>query len=250
MTYATNLVFSVMDEASDEWEFPKRKWIEGWNVGTPQFQGSYDFFEEWIDRDVADMVRRDRNHTSVAFGASAMRWIIPMTLIPTLFSTKHASISRILAATILEAPSAMRIGEIAKRLVAVVKSIDTSRPVTGALAGVVMSNETAYPEAVDIVGYNYTEDRYGIDHERYPQRVIYGSENGHGYNEWLAVRDNDHIFGQFIRTGTDYLGEAGRWPSRGLGTGLLDFGSFAKPRGKFRASLGVIVLWLILALMR
>lgn len=100
-----------------------------------------------------------------------------------------------------------------------------------------MSNETAYPEAVDIVGYNYTEDRYGIDHERYPQRVIYGSENGHGYNEWLAVRDNDHIFGQFIWTGTDYLGEAGRWPSRGLGTGLLDFGSFAKPRGKFRASL-------------
>ena len=23
----------VMDEAYDEWEFPKRKWIEGWNKG-------------------------------------------------------------------------------------------------------------------------------------------------------------------------------------------------------------------------
>ena len=55
----------VMDEASDEWEFPKRKWIEGWNVGTPGFDGSYDFFEEWIERDVTDMVRRDRNHPSV-----------------------------------------------------------------------------------------------------------------------------------------------------------------------------------------
>lgn len=25
----------IMDEASDEWEFPKRKWIKGWNKGTP-----------------------------------------------------------------------------------------------------------------------------------------------------------------------------------------------------------------------
>lgn len=227
----------VMDEASDEWEFPKRKWIEGWNVGTPQFQGSYDFFEEWIDRDVADMVRRDRNHTSVAFWSIGNEVDYPNDP----YSHPILDSARINQQNFggynQDAPSAMRIGEIAKRLVAVVKSIDTSRPVTGALAGVVMSNETAYPEAVDIVGYNYTEDRYGIDHERYPQRVIYGSENGHGYSEWLAVRDNDHIFGQFIWTGTDYLGEAGRWPSRGLGTGLLDFGSFAKPRGKFRASL-------------
>ncbi|MDE6856008.1 MAG: beta galactosidase jelly roll domain-containing protein, partial [Muribaculaceae bacterium] len=55
----------IMDEASDEWEFPKRKWIKGWNKGNPGYDGSYDFFEEWIDRDVADMVRRDRNHPSV-----------------------------------------------------------------------------------------------------------------------------------------------------------------------------------------
>ena len=31
----------VLNEAYDEWEFPKRKWIEGWNVGVPGFQGSY-----------------------------------------------------------------------------------------------------------------------------------------------------------------------------------------------------------------
>ena len=33
------------------------------------------------------------------------------------------------------------------------------------------------------------------------------------------------------------IGSPGRWPSRGLYTGLLDFGSFPKPRGHFRASL-------------
>ena len=110
-------------------------------------------------------------------------------------------------------------------------------PVTGALAGVVMSNETEYPEAVDVVGYNYTEDRYDMDHAAYPDRVIYGSENRPDIDAWYAVRDRDFIFGQFIWTGTDYLGESGPWPSRGFYTGLLDLGSFRKPRGWFRATL-------------
>ncbi|MDE6218790.1 MAG: DUF4982 domain-containing protein [Muribaculaceae bacterium] len=227
----------VMDEASDEWEFPKRKWVTGWNVGTPKFEGSYDFFNEWIERDVADMVRRDRNHPSVAF------WSIGNEVDYPNDPYSHPVLDE---ATINQhnyggydpsAPSAMRIGEIAQRLAPIVRSIDDSRPVTGALAGVVMSNETAYPEAVDIVGYNYTENRYESDHKKYPRRVIYGSENSHGFDEWRAVRDNDYIFGQFLWTGADYLGESLEWPSRGLGTGLLDFGDFLKTRGKFRASL-------------
>lgn len=227
----------VMDEASDEWEFPKRKWVTGWNTGTPKFEGSYDFFEEWIERDVADMVRRDRNHPSVAFWSIGNEVDYPNDPYshPVLDSVSIDQPN--FGGYNPSAPSAMRIGEIAKRLAPIVREIDNSRPVTGALAGVVMSNQTAYPDAVDIVGYNYTESRYDIDHKLYPDRVIYGSENGHGYDSWLAVRDNDHIFGQFIWTGTDYLGESGVWPSRGLGTGLLDFGSFLKPRGKFRASI-------------
>lgn len=100
-----------------------------------------------------------------------------------------------------------------------------------------MSNETEYPEAVDVVGYNYTEDRYDKDHAAYPERIIYGSENGLSRDAWLAVRDKDFIFGQFVWTGTDYLGESRNWPSRGLGSGLLDFGSLPKPRGYFRASM-------------
>ena len=51
------------------------------------------------------------------------------------------------------------------------------------------------------------------------------------------MRDNEHIFGQFLWTGIDYLGESGRWPSRGFYSGLLDFGGFIKPRGYFRQSL-------------
>lgn len=231
------LGFLVMDEASDEWEFPKRKWIKGWNVGEPSYEGSFDFFEEWIEQDVTDMVRRDRNHPSVFLWSIGNEVDYPNDPYshPILDGAKINQ--PMFGGYKPDAPDAMRIGVIAQKLAACVRAVDTSRPVTGALAGVIMSNQTAYPEAVDVVGYNYTEDRYAEDHKTYPKRIIYGSETGVGIEAWHAVRDNDFIFGQFLWTGTDYLGEAGRWPSRGLYTGLLDFGSFAKPRGYFRASL-------------
>lgn len=233
------LGFLMMDEASDEWEFPKRKWVEGWNEGTPAFDGTYDFFEEWIDRDVTDMVRRDRNHPSIIMWSIGNEVDYPNDPYshPILDGGNAVINQPMFGGYDPKRPNAERIGKIAKRLAACVRNVDTSRPVTGALAGVVMSNQTEYPEAVDVVGYNYTENRYDEDHLTYPDRVIYGSENGVGYEAWTSVRDKEFIFGQFIWTGTDYLGESGRWPSRGLHTGLLDFGSFPKPRGHFRASL-------------
>lgn len=227
----------VMDEASDEWEFPKRKWLDGWNVGTPGFQGTYDFFEEWIDRDVADMVLRDRNHPSVIMWSIGNEVDYPNDPYshPVLDGSKINQ--PMFGGYKPDAPDAMRIGKIAKRLSAIVRSIDSSRPVTGALAGVVMSNETEYPEAVDVVGYNYTEDRYAIDHQKYPERIIYGSENSLSFGNWKAVRDNDYISGQFIWTGIDYLGESRAWPSRGLGSGMLDYMALPKPKGNFLASM-------------
>ncbi len=227
----------VMDEASDEWEFPKRKWIKGWNKGEPGFQGSYDFFEEWIEQDVTDMVRRDRNHPSIFLWSIGNEVDYPNDPYSHPILDGTTINQPMFGGYKPDAPDAMRIGVIAQRLADCVRAVDKSRPVTGALAGVVMSNQTAYPEAVDVVGYNYTENRYDEDHATYPNRIIYGSETGSGIDTWHAVRDRDFIFGQFIWTGTDYLGEAGAWPSRGLGTGLLDFASLPKPRAWFRATM-------------
>ena len=78
---------------------------------------------------------------------------------------------------------------------------------------------------------------YDSDHKKYPDRVIFGSENRHDMSAWKAVRDKEFIFGQFLWTGIDYLGESGKWPSRGFYSGLIDFGGFIKPRGYFRQSL-------------
>ena len=223
----------VMDEASDEWEFPKRKWMKGWNQGKPAFEGTYTYFEEWIDRDVADMVRRDRCHPSVFLWSIGNEVDYPNDPYshPVLDGGTKGFTQPMYGGYKPEQPNAERIGLIAQRLVKVVKSIDTSRPTTGALAGVVMSNETAYPSAIDVVGYNYTESRYGEDHKTYPKRILYGSENRHDLAAWKAVRDNEHIFGQFLWTGIDYLGESGVWPARGSSAGLLDLAGTVPPCG-------------------
>ena len=230
----------VLNEMFDEWEYPKRKWIEGWNIGTPGYEGSYDFFEKWGEKDLADFVRRDRNHLSVFACSIGNEVDYPNDPYshPVLDGGKDTGFTQaIYGGYKKDAPDAMRLGVIAQRLAEVVKRYDRSRPTTAGLAGVAMSNRTAYPGALDIVGYNYTESLYETDHQTYPDRVIYGSENRHDYAAWMAVKKHDFIFGQFLWTGIDYLGESGAWPSRGFYSGLLDFGGFLKPRGYYRQSL-------------
>lgn len=227
----------VMDEAFDEWEFPKRKWLTGWNKGTPGFEGSFDFFEEWSSRDMADLVKRDRNHPSIIMWSIGNEVDYPNDPYshPIL---DHGRINQpVYGGYKPDSPSAERLGNIAKRLSAEVRKLDTSRPVTAALAGVIMSNETEYPYCLDVAGYNYTENRYDLDHEKYPDRIIYGSENGHTMDSWNALKNRDFISAQFLWTGIDYLGESGAWPARGGNGGLLNYAGFVKPRGHFRNAL-------------
>jgi hypothetical protein len=100
-----------------------------------------------------------------------------------------------------------------------------------------MSNETGYSDALDITGYNYQEFRYAPDHQKYPKRIFYGSENGMALDAWNAVADNDFVMGQFLWTGFEYLGEAGQFPTRHSTSGLIDLAGNKKPEFYFRQSL-------------
>ena len=222
------LGFLVMDEAFDEYTPGKNKWIEGWTVGVPSHFGYSEHFAEWSVRDIQDIVLRDRNHPSI------IMWSIgneidgandPFTD-PVLGRDYHPG-----------NPPATDMVKWGKPLVAAVKQLDPTRPVTAALAGVEMSNAVGFAQILDIAGYNYQEYRYASDHVKYPERFIYGSENSHAYSAWVAARDNPSICGQFLWTGIDYLGEARPWPARANPDGLLDLCGFVKPLGRFRQGL-------------
>ncbi len=229
--------FLVMDEAFDEWALGKNKWIQGRNVGKPGKDGYNKYFQEWAERDVKDMVRRDQNHPSI------MMWSIGNEIDYPNDPYTHPVLDQGNNPQIFgrgydpSQPGIKEIVPLAANLVKWVHEVDTSRPVTAALAGVAMSNFTRYPELLDVVGYNYQEYLYEEDHKKYPERVIYGSENGMSLDAWKAVQDNDYICGQFLWTGIDYLGEAGRWPDNHSRSGLLDLAGNPKPEYYFRKSL-------------
>ncbi len=218
----------VQAEAFDEFTPTKNKWIAGWNVGVPGRQGYGEEFARWSVRDVEDMVKRDRNHPSIVM------WSIGNEIDYPNDPFSHPVLGAKYRPTAPPASDLVRWG---KPLVDAVRRMDPTRPVTAAMASVEMSDAVGFGALFDVAGYNYQEARYAADHAKNPQRVIYGSENRHDYRAWAVVRDTPYISAQFLWTGFDYLGEAGRWPLRAADFGLFDLAGFIKPRGAFRASL-------------
>lgn len=87
--------------------------------------------------------------------------------------------------------------------------------------------------SLDIVGLNYASSRYDIDAEKYPDRMMVGTETMAAdlpYN-WARVKKYPQLIGDFVWAAWDYLGEAciGDWTYhsyRGLpllaGQGMID----------------------------
>jgi hypothetical protein len=228
--------FLVIGEAFDEWELPKKKWLQGWNAGTPGKQGYALYFKEWAEKDLSDFILRDRNHPSVIMWSIGNEIDYPDD--PYSHPILNTEANPQTWAKYSEAmPYADRLGEVAKELVAVIKKLDATRPVTAGLASALMSNETGYSDALDVAGYNYQEFRYARDHAKFPERPLYGSENGMTLEMWNYVADNDYVMGQFLWTGFEYLGEAGRFPMRSNTAGVIDLAGNKKPEFYFRQSL-------------
>lgn len=226
--------FLVMDEAFDEWENAKNKWSTGHNVYPPKHQGYAEDFPQWHEEDLCAMVRRDRNHPCVIL------WSIGNEIDYPNDPYCHASFGSMTGNNDtnkpaaerqydVNKPDARRLPAIAAGLEKIVRREDDSRPVTLAAAFPELSVETGLLEGLDVAGYNYKEHLYEKDHARFPERPLLGSENGHGYQAWLAVKDNSFISGQFLWTGIDYLGEAAGWPVHGSPAGILTCAGDRKP---------------------
>ncbi|MDE6989757.1 MAG: glycoside hydrolase family 2 protein [Lachnospiraceae bacterium] len=233
------LGFFVIDEAFDEWEGPKNKWWQGHNVYPPKNQGYYTAFPAWHERDLTDMILRDRNHPSVILWSIGNEIDYPNDPYchPSFVSMPGNCVTGNNDANKPEAermynparPNAERLTVLAKHLCDIAKTADTTHPVTLAAAFPELSAKLGFIDAVDVAGYNYRENLYAEHHLAFPDKPFLGSENGHGFHEWRAVTDNDYISGQFLWTGIDYLGEAHGWPIHGSGAGLLTLAGFEKP---------------------
>lgn len=224
----------VQDEAFDEWEGAKNKWWQGHNVYPPKRYGYAEDFPQWHQFDLEAMVKRDRNHPSVIMWSIGNEIDYPndpyvTPLFEEVLGNNDANKPKEERMYDDRKPDAGRLAVVAKRLVDIVHAIDVTRPVTSALSFPELSTRTGYADVLDASGYNYKEQFYEEDRARFPGRVIYGSENGHGAKAWRAVKDNDYICGQFLWTGVDFLGECHGWPVRISQAGLIDLAGNEKP---------------------
>jgi beta-galactosidase len=185
--------FFVMDELFDQWTVAKNPFDYHLN------------FNEWSKIDLRDTVRRDRNHPSVI-----------------LYSAGNE---------IHDTPKAELAKEILRGLVDEFHRHDPTRPVTQGLFRPNVSHDydNGLADILDVVGQNYREQEILAAYRQKPTRKILGTENTHELVQWLAVRDHPEYSGQFIWSGIDYLGEAGRYPRIANNSGLLYKTAAPKP---------------------
>ena len=215
----------VIDEVFDQWEEAKRR------------HDYSQYFTRDHMKDMALMVRRDRNHPSV------IMWSI--------------------GNEIAQRADVPRGKEIALELNLAANHEDHTRPTTLAVNSFWDRPKFKWEtdsyrafENVEVGGYNYEWQHYESDHEAYPDRIIYGSESfpKEMAQNWNLVDAHPYIIGDFVWTAIDYIGEAGlghtferadnrwvqflSWPWFNAWCGDLDLVGNKKPQSYYRD-----VLW-------
>ena len=137
----------VMDESFDMWRRRKT-------------QNDYArFFDEWHERDLTDLVLRDRNHPSI------LMWSIGNEVLEQWSSAEADTLTLEQANLILnaghDASTLAKDGELSvqslltQHLAEIVKRYDTSRPITAGCNEPSPNNHLFKSGAIDIIGFNY-----------------------------------------------------------------------------------------------
>ena len=241
MEVCDSLGMMVMAESFDMWIYPKCK------------NGYAQFFHEWADRDITNLVLANRNHPSIVM------WSIGNE-IPEQWSEEGR--------------------QIAVRLQGLCHSLDPTRPVTQGMDRAEAALGSGMAQVMDVPGFNYRVHKYEKNLSQLPQGFLLGSEtastvssrgvyhfpvvaeaadnpksdlhrlhyNGQcssydvQYCSWSNLPDDDWrwqddmpwVIGEFVWTGFDYLGEPspydGYWPSRSSYFGICDLAGLPKDR--------------------
>ncbi|MBP5302824.1 MAG: DUF4982 domain-containing protein, partial [Bacteroidales bacterium] len=198
--------FVVYDEAFDKWK-----------------SGYYQqYFDEWWQKDLENMLLRDRNHPSVVV------WSIGNELSEANLTTDEGV-------------------ERAAMLQAFVHSFEPTRQVSLAAQN---NHQFKFAGVTDVIGYNYLEARLIAEKNSVaPDRItlvteelpFYRGEEGNirsytPLNPWELISQTEFIAGGFIWSGVDYVGEASRG-SRGWPNGLFDVTMYEKPRAAYHRAM-------------
>ncbi|GGF25868.1 beta-galactosidase GalB [Hymenobacter cavernae] len=225
--------FMMMVEAFDEWKRPKVK------------NGYSQYFDEWSEKDIVNMVHRDRNNPSV------IMWSIGNE-VPDQSNPEGYII--------------------AKRLQDICHREDPTRPVAAGMDRFDDDFKNNFAQVLDIAGFNYKPHRYPEAKGKLPQGFLLGSETASTVSSrgvykfpveqvkqkkyrdnqsssydleacsWSQIPDDEfvkqddlgYVTGEFVWTGFDYLGEPTpydeAWPSHSSYFGIIDLAGIPKDR--------------------
>lgn len=165
--------FIVMDEAFDMWR--KKK--------SPYDYSQY--FPEWHERDLTDLILRDRNHPSI------FMWSIGNEILEQWSHIEADTLDLQQANMVLNFANTLNKKDIdAKelhvnslltiKLADIAKKLDPTRPITTGNNETEPSNHIFRSGAMDIIGFNYHENNWVNFHEKFPNQKLIITESTSG----------------------------------------------------------------------